>query len=84
MVGNNDKKYKEKYKVNLLSWLLYWNTQEKKLKEDAKEMVENFNKEIKKHEEEQKKLKMMHEHPEWFETTSPKEFGIKKLEKKKR
>ena len=32
--------------------------------------------------EEQKKLEMMREHPEWFEVTSPKEYGMK-LKKRK-
>ena len=80
MAGNIlDDKEKKAY----LLLMQYWRAYEKKMEDDAKEMVKNFNKEIKKQEEEQKKLKMMYEHPEWFETTSPKEFGIKKLGKKK-
>jgi len=67
-----------KYRAFMLA-LRYWQAQEAKLEADTKEMVENFNREIQKQKEEQKKLEMMKEHPEWFETTSPKEYGIKLL-----
>jgi len=72
-----------KYRAFMLA-LMFCQAQEAKLKKDAKEMVEAFNRDIQKQEETQKKLEMMREHPEWFETTSPKEFGIKKLGKKKK
>ena len=72
-----------KYKAFMLAWML-WEAQEAKLEKDTKEMVEAFKRDIQKQEEEQKKLEMMREHPEWFEVTSPKEFGIKKLGKIKR
>ena len=70
-----------KYRAFMLA-LRYWEAQDVKLEKDAKEMVEAFNRDIKKQEEEQKKLEMMREHPEWFETTSPKEYGIKLMKRK--
>jgi len=70
-----------KYKDFMLAWM-FWQAQEAKLKKDAKEMVEAFNRDIKKQEETQKKLEMMREHPEWFETTSPKEYGMKLMKRK--
>ena len=74
----------ELYKKTFLMLIQYWRNQEKKLEADAKEMVEAFNRDIQKQEEEQKKIEMMREHPEWFEISSPKEYGIKKLGKKKK
>ena len=70
-----------KYKAFILA-LHYWQIQEAKLEKDAKEMVESFKRDIEKQEELQKKLVMMREHPEWFEVTSPKEYGMK-LKKRK-
>ena len=75
----------ELHKKAFLMLIQYWQNQEKKLEADAKEMVENFQRDIEKHEAEQKKFEMMREHPEWFETTSPKQYGmnLKKNRKKK-
>lgn len=70
-----------KYKAFMLAFMS-WQVQEAKLEADAKEMVEAFNKEIQKQEEQQRKLEMMREHPEWFETTSPKEYGMKLMKHK--
>ena len=70
-----------KYRAFMLA-LRYWQAQEAKMEADTKEMVEAFNREIQKQKEEQKKLEMMREHPEWFEVTSPKEYGMK-LKKRK-
>ena len=67
-----------------LAILQYYRTQEVKLEEDAKAMAENFQRDIEKQEALQKKLEMMREHPEWFETTSPKEYGMKLLKRKRR
>jgi len=72
-----------KYRAFMLA-LRYWQVQEAKLEADTKEMVEAFNKEIQKQEEQQRKLEMMREHPEWFETTSPKEYGMKLMKRKHR
>ena len=72
-----------KYRAFMLV-LRYWQAQEAKLEADAKEMVEAFNRDIQKQEEEQRKLEMMREHPEWFETTSPKEYGMKLMKHKHR
>ena len=72
-----------KYRAFMLAWYA-WREEEAKLKKDTQEMVETFNKEIENQKKEQEKLEMMKEHPEWFETTSPKEFGIKKLGKRKK
>lgn len=74
----------ELYKKAFLMLIQYWQNQEKKLEADAKEMVENFQRDIEKQEKLQKKIEMMREHPEWFETTSPKEYGIKLMNKGKR
>jgi hypothetical protein len=70
-----------KYKAFMLAFR-FWQAQEAKLEADAKEMVEAFNKDIQKQEEQQRKLEMMREHPEWFETTSPKEYGMKLMKRK--
>ena len=72
-----------KYRAFMLA-LRYWQAQEAKLEADAKEMVESFKRDIEKQEELQKKLVMMRDHPEWFETTSPKEYGMKLMKRKHR
>ena len=73
----------EKYRAFMLAWYA-WQAQEAKLEADAKEMVESFKRDIEKQEELQKKLVMMRDHPEWFETTSPKEYGMKLMKRKHR
>lgn len=70
-----------KYRAFMLAFM-FWQAQEAKLEKDTKEMVEAFNRDIQKQEEEQKKLEMMREHPEWFKTTSPKEYGMKLMKRK--
>ena len=70
-----------KYRAFMLMYQ-YWQAQEAKLEKDTKEMVEAFNREIEKQKKEQEKLEMMREHPEWFETTSPKEYGMKLMKRK--
>ena len=70
-----------KYRAFMLMYQ-YWQAQEAKMEADAKEMVESFKRDIEKQEELQKKLVMMREHPEWFETTSPKEYGMKLMKRK--
>lgn len=72
-----------KYKAFMLYWA-YWQALEKKHQEDLKKCVEAMQKDIEKQEKLHQDLVMMRDHPEWFETTSPKEFGIKKLGKRKR
>lgn len=72
-----------KYRAFMLMYQ-YWQAQEAKMEADAKEMVEAFNRDIQKQEEQQRKLEMMREHPEWFETTSPKEYGMKLMKHKHR
>ena len=72
-----------KYRAFMLMYQ-YWQAQEVKLEKDTKEMVDAFNKEIENQKKEQEKLKMMREHPEWFETTSPKEYGMKLMKRKKK
>ena len=71
-----------KYRAFMLVWHA-WQAQEAKLQKDTKEMVEAFNREIENRKKEQEKLEMMRDHPEWFETTSPKEYGIKLMKCKK-
>ena len=71
-----------KYRAFMLAWHA-WQAQEAKLQKDTKEMVETFNREIEKQKKEQEKLEMMRDHPEWFETTSPKEYGMKLMKHKK-
>lgn len=66
----------ELHKKAFVTLIQYWQNQEKKLEADAKEMIENFQRDIEKQEKLQKKIKMMREHPEWFETTSPKQYGM--------
>ena len=72
-----------KYRAFMLAWHA-WEAQKAKLQKDTKEMVEAFNRDIQKQEEQQRKLEMMREHPEWFETTSPKEYGTKLMKRKHR
>lgn len=72
-----------KYKAFMLVFKFY-QAQEAKLKKDTKEIVEAFNRDIQKQEKEQQKLEMMKEHPEWFESTSPKEYGMKLINTRKR
>ena len=71
-----------KYRAFMLAWHA-WQAQEAKLQKDTKEMVEAFNREIENRKKEQEKLEMMRDHPEWFETTSPKEYGMKLMKHKK-
>lgn len=65
-----------------LKILAYYRQQDEILEKQAKESLEKLQKEFEKHEKEQKKIEMMREHPEWFEVTSPKEYGMK-LKKEK-
>ena len=72
-----------KYRAFMLAFR-FLQAQEAKIEADTKEMVESFNKDIQKQEEQQRKLEMMREHPEWFEITSPKEYGMKLLKRKRK
>ena len=72
----------EKLAKAYLKILAYYRQQDEILEKQAKESLEKLQKEFEKHEKEQKKIEMMREHPEWFEVTSPKEYGMK-LKKRK-
>ena len=80
---------KERYMKELAKNLAYALTfrycddQKRKLDNDLKEMQDNLNESILKQEEENKKMEMMVEHPEWFINSSPMEFGMKKNSKRK-
>jgi hypothetical protein len=67
-----------------LKILAYYRQQDEILETQAKESLEKLQKEFDKQEKEQRKLEMMREHPEWFETTSPKEYGMKLLKRKRK
>ena len=75
----DEKLYKAYLKI-----LAYYRQQDEILETQAKESLENLQKEFGKQKEEQQKLEMMREHPEWFETTSPKEYGMKLLKRKRK
>ena len=72
----------EKLAKAYLKILAYYRQQDEILEKQAKESLEKLQKEFEKQNKEQKKLEMMREHPEWFEVTSPKEYGMK-LKKRK-
>ena len=72
----------EKLAKAYLKILAYYRQQDEILEKQAKESLEKLQKEFEKQDKEQKKLEMMREHPEWFEVTSPKEYGMK-LKKRK-
>ena len=72
---------KKAFNEYLLAWQLYC-AMEKKHEEDIKKMAENLQKDIEKQDALNKKLVMMREHPEWFEITSPKQYGMN-LKKRK-
>ena len=75
----DEKLYKAYLKI-----LAYYRQQDEILETQAKESLEKLQKEFDKQKEEQQKLEMMREHPEWFETTSPKEYGMKLLKRKRK
>lgn len=75
----DEKLYKAYLKI-----LAYYRQQDEILETQAKESLEKLQKEFDKQKEEQRKLEMMREHPEWFETTSPKEYGMKLLKRKRK
>ena len=74
----------EKLAKAYLKILAYYRQQDEILETQAKESLEKLQKEFDKQKEEQRKLEMMREHPEWFETTSPKEYGMKLLKRKRK
>lgn len=74
----------EKLAKAYLKILAYYRQQDEILETQAKESLEKLQKEFDKHEEERKKLELYREHPEWFETTSPKEYGMKLLKRKRK
>lgn len=61
----------------------YCDNQKRKLDNDLKEMQDDLTESILKQDEENKKMAMMVEHPEWFINSSPREFGMKKNSKRK-
>lgn len=75
----DEKLYKAYLKI-----LAYYRQQDEILETQAKESLEKLQKEFDKQKEELLKLEMMREHPEWFETTSPKEYGMKLLKRKRK
>ena len=60
----------------------YCDNQKRKLDNNLKEMQDDLNESILKQDEENKKMEMMVEHPEWFINSSPREFGMKRKSKK--
>ena len=74
----------EKLAKAYLKILAYYRQQDEILEKQAKESLEKLQKEFEKQDKEQKKLEMMREHPEWFEVTSPKEYGMKLMKRKHR
>ena len=69
-------------KYYLLAWESFWANQ-KKQDEDLKKCAEAMQKEIEKQEKASQKIIMMREHPEWFETITPKQYGINLLKTNK-
>lgn len=79
MAQKNDIKESAEYKAYLAVWHVYLFMQKKYDEEQKKllqESVEMMQREIEKQDELNKKFEMMREHPEWFETTSPKQYGM--------
>ena len=72
MYQKNNRKENIWHKAYLISWWMHSEEQNMLLQES----VEQMKRDIKKQEEVKKKVEMMQEHPELFETTSPKQYGM--------
>ena len=72
MYQKNNRKENIWHKAYLISWWMHSEEQNMLLQES----VEQMKRDIEKQDELNKKFKMMQEHPEWFETTSPKQYGM--------
>lgn len=72
MYQKNNKKENIQHKAYLTAWWI--RTEEQNMLLQAS--VEQMQKDIEKQDELNKKFEMMQEHPEWFETTSPKQYGM--------
>lgn len=72
MYQKNNRKENMRHKAYLTTWWMH--TEEQNMLLQAS--VEQMQKDIEKQDELNKKFEMMQEHPEWFETTSPKQYGM--------
>ena len=72
MYQKNNRKENIRNKTYLTAWWVH--TEEQNILLRAS--VEQMQKDIKKQDELNKKFEMMQEHPEWFKTTSPKQYGM--------
>ena len=72
MYRKNNGKENIQYKAYLTAWWMH--TEEQNMLLQAS--VEQMQRDIEKQDELNKKFEMMQEHPEWFETTSPKQYGM--------
>ena len=62
--------------------LQYCHKQDEKLENDLKKMQDNLNEIIFTKQAEEERMKMVVEHPEWFINSSPREFGMKRKNKR--
>ena len=72
MYQKNNRKENIWHKAYLTTWWMHTEEQNMLLQES----VEQMKRDIEKQDELNKKFEMMQEHPEWFETTSPKQYGM--------
>ena len=72
MYWKNNGKEKTQYKAYLTAWWMH--TEEQNMLLQAS--VEQMQRDIEKQDELNKKFEMVQEHPEWFEITSPKQYGM--------
>ena len=72
MYRKNNGKENIQHKTYLTAWWMHTEEQNMLLQES----VEQMQRDIEKQDELNKKFKMMQEHPEWFKTTSPKQYRM--------
>lgn len=72
MYRKNNGKENIQHKAYLTAWWMH--TEEQNMLLQAS--VEQMQRDIEKQDELNKKFEMMQEHPEWFETISPKQYGM--------
>ena len=69
-------------KLAIMLALQYCHEQDEKLKKMQDNMQDNLNESILTRQREDEKMEMIIEHPEWFINSSPREFGMKRKNKR--
>ena len=72
MYRKNNGKENIQYKAYLTAWWMHTEEQNMLLQASAEQMQRDIGKQ----DELNKKFEMVQEHPEWFEITSPKQYGM--------